>query len=115
MYLGFSAVGLVFLSLTLPETKGKSLEEIEGIFAVPWFGEHGTLQPYTKKVSQFNYVHMDESAEPKPARQTEEEEKINTRICTNRQLSTDDSISISTRHDSDSDDGQIPTRGRVGR
>ena len=38
MYAGITIAGLVFFSIMLPETKGKSLEEVEGLFAKPWCG-----------------------------------------------------------------------------
>lgn len=128
MYLGFSVVGLIFLIFTLPETKGKDLEEIEGIFATPWFSQQGSFQPFNKKEARFNYVHIDESSggatgnsssstiaehsqpsqpstsrPPRPSRRptprtaisrldSSSEEVINTRLCTNRQMSTDDDL-----------------------
>lgn len=109
--MGFSVVGLFFLILTLPETKGKNLEEIEGIFATPWFSKQGTLHPYTKKESIFNYVHINISNNPGNINLSSGEYKcedhtsypdtlrrcgsseyvIDTRLCTNRQLSTEES------------------------
>ena len=119
MYLGFSVVGLLFLIFTLPETKGKDFEEIEGIFAKPWFSREGKFQPFSKKEARFNYVHIDESScatasasnstigdssrttrpktRPKSTHtvgrfDSSSEEVINTRLCTNRQMSTDDDL-----------------------
>ena len=37
LYTGFGICGLVFISLLLPETKGKSLEEVELLFKKPIF------------------------------------------------------------------------------
>jgi len=124
MYLGFSVVGLVFLCLTLPETKGKNLEEIEGIFAKPWLDPGGKFHPFTKKASQFNYTHMSHqdsstlansstsegqqtdstygifTRKPRPnilGRGKLDEEVVVTKLCTNRQIST-------TTDDGESDD-----------
>ena len=50
-------VGFLVLFMLLPETKGKSLEEIEGTFARPWFGAgSGKIETYAAKT--VNYVHI---------------------------------------------------------
>ena len=36
LYTGFGVVGLIFVLLFVPETKGKSLEEVEELFKKPW-------------------------------------------------------------------------------
>lgn len=36
LYAGFAAIGLVSLIVLLPETKGKTLEEMESVFSGPW-------------------------------------------------------------------------------
>lgn len=53
-----ASVGFVFLCLFLPETKGKTLEELEGVFARPWCGrqEADPIIPYSAKSVQ--YVHI---------------------------------------------------------
>ena len=35
-YAAITTIGMIFLSMMLPETKGKSLEEVEGLFAESW-------------------------------------------------------------------------------
>ncbi|XP_067935767.1 proton myo-inositol cotransporter-like [Watersipora subatra] len=109
MFLAFSVVGLIFLVCTLPETKGKDLEEIEGIFATPWFSQEGKFQPFNKKDSRFNYTHIDDDrpsatgdysniTETSPNGQTGEKQskkeatKVKTRLCTNREISTDEDL-----------------------
>jgi SP family myo-inositol transporter-like MFS transporter 13 len=58
LYAGMATLGLIFLSLFLPETKGKSLEEVEGLFAQSWVGENTqpVVVPFTAKSVQ--YVHI---------------------------------------------------------
>ena len=36
LYTGFGVVGVVFVILLVPETKGKTLEEVENLFKKPW-------------------------------------------------------------------------------
>ena len=55
LYAGLAILGLLFLVFFLPETKGKSLEEVEGLFAKPWCG-NGAPVSYTEKSVQ--YVHI---------------------------------------------------------
>ena len=41
-YAGLALLGLIFIIIDLPETRGKSLEEVEGLFALPiCCGAHG--------------------------------------------------------------------------
>lgn len=54
LYAGLSSLGLVFFFLFLPETKGKSLEEVEDLFAHPWWSD-ATIHPNKKTVQ---YVHI---------------------------------------------------------
>lgn len=47
----------MFLSLFLPETKGKTLEEVEGLFAQSWLGKKSQpVVPFAEKSVQ--YVHI---------------------------------------------------------
>ncbi|XP_064464726.1 proton myo-inositol cotransporter-like [Ornithodoros turicata] len=54
LYGGLSTVGLLFFFLFLPETKGKSLDELEDLFAHPWWSD-STIHPNKKTVQ---YVHI---------------------------------------------------------
>lgn len=117
MYLGFSVVGLIFLSLTLPETKGKDLEEIEGIFAKSWLVQDLKIKPFQKKDTPFSYVHIDQSSSNlagdvtttesahNDSRTSREEDSIeamiDTKLCTNRQASTTDDGEDYPESDSD--------------
>ncbi|XP_064632787.1 proton myo-inositol cotransporter-like [Lineus longissimus] len=57
LYAALTTLGFIVLVLLLPETKGKSLEEVEGLFARPWFGTGAVkLQSYAEKSVQ--YVHI---------------------------------------------------------
>lgn len=56
LYAGLAFVGLLIIGFTLPETKGKSLEEVEGLFARPWCGTAGPTIDYNTKTIQ--YVHI---------------------------------------------------------
>ena len=54
-------LGVMFFTFFLPETKGKSLEEVEGLFARPFcatgsVGEKQPLTPFVEKNVQ--YVHI---------------------------------------------------------
>ena len=50
-------MGMLFLLMYLPETKGKTLEEVEGLFAQPWCGSQAQTQnPFAEKSVQ--YVHV---------------------------------------------------------
>ena len=57
LYAGLTSLGLVFFAFYLPETKGKSLEEVEGLFARPWCSKEGPPLPYTENNS-VQYVHI---------------------------------------------------------
>ncbi|KAM7295286.1 proton myo-inositol cotransporter [Ixodes scapularis] len=54
LYAGVSALGWLFFFLFLPESKGKSLEEVEDLFAHPWWSDSTTRD--NKKTVQ--YVHI---------------------------------------------------------
>ena len=58
LYAALATAGLVFLALVLPETKGRSLEEVEGLFARAWCSAktEDILTPFTEKSVQ--YVHI---------------------------------------------------------
>lgn len=63
LYAGFSTVGMIFLCFCLPETKGKSLEEVEGIFAQPWYGNmmsenEGNTPIISHEEKSIQYVHI---------------------------------------------------------
>ncbi|KAL3852963.1 hypothetical protein ACJMK2_016568 [Sinanodonta woodiana] len=55
LYAGLACIGLLVLFLLLPETKGKTLEEVEGVFAQPWCGGVHTIEYNTKTIQ---YVHI---------------------------------------------------------
>lgn len=38
LYAGITAVGFLLFYFLVPETKGKSMEDIQGLFEKPWFG-----------------------------------------------------------------------------
>ncbi|GFY43018.1 proton myo-inositol cotransporter [Trichonephila inaurata madagascariensis] len=42
LYMGFAVAGFIFLFLMLPETKGVSLEDVEDLFAHPWWRDATT-------------------------------------------------------------------------
>lgn len=48
-------IGAVTLGFLLPETKGKSLEEVEGLFARPWCSGG---QPISYNTKTIQYVHI---------------------------------------------------------
>lgn len=54
LYAGLSLLGWVFFFFFLPETKGKSLEEVSDLFAHPWWSDSTTRD--NKKTVQ--YVHI---------------------------------------------------------
>ena len=56
LYAGLAIIGFVVLKFLLPETKGKSLEEVEGLFAQSWCSSDGPPVDYTTKTIQ--YVHI---------------------------------------------------------
>lgn len=56
MYACLAFAGAIVLSLILPETKGRTLEEVEGLFARPWVGTGGPPVNYNTKTVQ--YVHI---------------------------------------------------------
>lgn len=55
LYSGLALIGLIVLALFLPETKGKTLEEVEGLFARPWCG---TGPKIDYNVENIQYVHI---------------------------------------------------------
>lgn len=58
LYAVLATIGVIFLAFVLPETKGKSLEEVEGLFARPWCSRQAEelLTPFAEKSVQ--YVHI---------------------------------------------------------
>lgn len=54
LYAGLSSLGWLFFFFFLPETKGKSLEEVSDLFAHPWWSDSTTRD--NKKTVQ--YVHI---------------------------------------------------------
>ena len=59
MYACLAFAGAILLALILPETKGRSLEEVEGLFARPWVGapQEGS-PPVNYNVKTVQYVHI---------------------------------------------------------
>ncbi|XP_064606088.1 proton myo-inositol cotransporter-like [Liolophura sinensis] len=55
LYASLAFLGLVMLGWLLPETKGKSLEEVEGVFARPFCGSSPPIDYNTKTIQ---YVHI---------------------------------------------------------
>ncbi|XP_069100999.1 proton myo-inositol cotransporter-like [Argopecten irradians] len=55
LYAGMAFIGVVTLGFLLPETKGKSLEEVEGLFAQPWCSGG---QPISYNTKTIQYVHI---------------------------------------------------------
>ncbi|XP_052781532.1 proton myo-inositol cotransporter-like [Mya arenaria] len=55
LYAGLTVLGALVLYIWLPETKGKSLEEVEGLFAQPWCGTVNGADYNTKTIQ---YVHI---------------------------------------------------------
>jgi hypothetical protein len=56
LYAILATLGAIFLALFLPETKGKSLEEVEVLFPQPWCGSteaQPTVVPYSEKTVQY--------------------------------------------------------------
>jgi SP family myo-inositol transporter-like MFS transporter 13 len=53
LYAGFAGLGLIALLLLLPETKGKSLEEMETVFSGPWCMSFRSSDP-----KNVQYVHI---------------------------------------------------------
>ena len=59
MYAGLASAGFVFLLLVLPETKGRSLEEVEGLFARQWCGaDNEQILAPLKAAKSVQYVHI---------------------------------------------------------
>ncbi|ESO89991.1 hypothetical protein LOTGIDRAFT_124274, partial [Lottia gigantea] len=50
--------GAIILSIILPETKGRSLEEVEGLFAGSWFSGATVQQPASFNTKTIQYVHI---------------------------------------------------------
>ncbi|KAK7101483.1 proton myo-inositol cotransporter-like [Littorina saxatilis] len=58
MYACLAFAGAILLALILPETKGRSLEEVEGLFARPWLGAN-TGPPVNYNTGKtVQYVHI---------------------------------------------------------
>jgi SP family myo-inositol transporter-like MFS transporter 13 len=57
MYACLAFAGAILLALILPETKGRSLEEVEGLFARPWVGS-ATAPPVNFTTKTVQYVHI---------------------------------------------------------
>ena len=56
IYAIVAALGLFFILFMLPETKGKTVEEVEGLFVSPWrYNEDSLLASVEKPVQ---YVHI---------------------------------------------------------
>lgn len=55
LYAVLALIGLVTLGFLLPETKGKTLEEVEGLFARSWCSGGATTDYNTKTIQ---YVHI---------------------------------------------------------
>lgn len=55
LYACLALLGALLLFVWLPETKGKSLEEVEGLFAQPWCGVSAGVDYNTKTIQ---YVHI---------------------------------------------------------
>ena len=59
LYAGLATIGVVFIAIFLPETKGKSLEEVEGLFARPWFSKEPAQAPLPHLTEKsIHYVHI---------------------------------------------------------
>lgn len=56
LYATLASLGLVVCFICLPETRGVSLEEVEGLFARPWCGSEGQVASEAEKSVQ--YVHI---------------------------------------------------------
>ena len=55
LYAGVTTSGAFWIFLWLPETKGKTLEEMENLFEHPWCGANTALEYNTKTIQ---YVHI---------------------------------------------------------
>ncbi|GFG35714.1 hypothetical protein Cfor_00208, partial [Coptotermes formosanus] len=53
LYAGFAGLGLISLHFLLPETKGRSLEEMEAVFSGPWCTNYGSSD-----AKNVQYVHI---------------------------------------------------------
>ena len=53
LYAGLAALGLIILIFLLPETKGKTLEEMESVFSGPWCMNFRSTDP-----KNVQYVHI---------------------------------------------------------
>ena len=53
LYAGFAGLGLITLYFLLPETKGRSLEEMEAVFSGPWCMKCGSSD-----AKNIQYVHI---------------------------------------------------------
>ncbi|XP_023718603.1 proton myo-inositol cotransporter isoform X2 [Cryptotermes secundus] len=61
LYAGFAGLGLITLLFLLPETKGRSLEEMETVFSGPWCMNFGSSDPkniHVKKSSRCDQSHV---------------------------------------------------------
>lgn len=59
LYAGFAAIGLIALIFLLPETKGRSLEEMETVFSGPWcvsLGSSGSKDVHIKNVEDIKHI-----------------------------------------------------------
>ena len=55
IYTGVAFLGALFVFFMVPETKGRNLEEVEGLFATPWTDGAAAVLPTEKPVQ---YVHI---------------------------------------------------------
>jgi hypothetical protein len=55
MYSGAALLGTVFVFFMVPETRGRNIEEVEGLFDTPWTDNASSVLPVEKPVQ---YVHI---------------------------------------------------------
>lgn len=53
-YSGIAFIGFLFFYFVLPETKGKTLEEVETVFEKPWFNCCNSQKMNSKKITSEN-------------------------------------------------------------